>query len=346
MGGVLHNGNGSRDLHTLKVTPMPNNKQIVRQLDILREFSTRKYGVTIRELAEGQGVSTRTIHRDLNDLQEAGFFLDAEVREGQKYWKFDQNTDLLSLKFPIDEIIALKFIEGIVSSLAGTPFNEAFNKTLNRIRTTLPEDMRAFLARAGTAYYPHQRGQKAQIPPEIFATAHRAIKERKICNVTYRAITTGQTKTYPITPFRLLYYHNGFYLLCRNPNYGDLLTLAAERIQALEITAQPFGYPYDLDIEGRVQQAFGIVLEDPIPIKVRFSASQAPYVKQRIWHPSQEIEELDTGEIILSFRAGGLHEIKSWILSHGAEAEVLEPPGLREEITAELKKNLHFYQKT
>ena len=118
---------------------MPNNKQIVRQLDILREFSTRKYGVTIRELAEGQGVSTRTIHRDLNDLQEAGFVLDAEVREGQKYWKFDQNTDLLSLKFPIDEIIALKFIEGIVSSLAGTPFNEAFNKTLNRIRTTLPE---------------------------------------------------------------------------------------------------------------------------------------------------------------------------------------------------------------
>ena len=325
---------------------MPNNKQIVRQLDILRGFINRKYGVTIRELAERQGVSTRTIHRDLNDLQEVGFLLDAEVREGQKYWKLDKNTDLPSLNFPIDEIIALKFIEGIVSSLAGTPFNEAFKKTLNRIQTTLPKAMRAFLARAGTAYYPHQRGQKARIPPEIFATAHRAIKERKICNVTYRAITTGQTKTYPITPFKLLYYHNGFYLLCRNPNYGDLLTLAAERVQALELTAQPFAYPHDLDIEDRVQQAFGIVLEDPIPVKVRFSASQAPYVKQRIWHPSQEVEVLDTGEIILSFRAGGLHEIKSWILSHGAEAEVLEPPALREEITAELKKNLHFYQKT
>ena len=59
--------------------------------------------------------------------------------------------------------------------------------------------------------------------------------------------------------------------------------------------------------------------------KVRFSAWQARYIKQRTWHPSQEIEELDNGEIILSFQAGGFYEIKSWILSHGADAEVLEP---------------------
>ena len=325
---------------------MANTRQIVRQLDILREFSTRKYGVTIRELAAQQDVSTRTIQRDLTAIDEVGFSRKSDVRDGEKYWKLDQNKNLPPLNFPIDEIIALTFIEGIVSPLEETPFNEAFKKTLNRIRTTLPDKMRAFLERAEAVYHPHQRGQKAQIPPQIFKTVHEAINERKICNVTYSAITTGQTKTYPITPLRLLYYHNGFYLLCRNPNYDNLLTLAAERIRALEITDQTFEPPEDLNIEDRVQQAFGIVLEAPIPVKVRCSASQAPYVKQRIWHPSQEIEELDTGEIILSFQAGGLHEIKSWILSHGAEAEVLEPAALREEIIEELKKNLNFYQKT
>ena len=325
--------------------PMADTRQIVRQLDILRELSTRKYGVTIRELAEEQGFTTRTIQRDLAALGEVGFLLDADVREKKKYWKLDQKTGL-PLNFPIDEIIALTFIEGIVHSLAGTPISEAFKKTLNRILTTLPKDMRAFLERAGAAYYPHHRGQKTRPSPEVFTTAHRAIDERKICNVTYRAIATGQTKTYPITPLRLLYYHNGFYLLCRNPNYDNLLTLAAERIRALEITAQSFEYPDDLDIEDRVQQAFGIVLEDPVAVKVRFSASQAPYVRQRVWHPSQEIEALDTGEIILSFQAGGFHEIKTWILGHGAEAEVLEPPVLRDAIIEELEKNLTFYEKT
>ncbi len=325
---------------------MPDTRQIVRQLDILRELAARRYGATIRELADIYKVSTRTIQRDLTDLSEVGFSLYPDEQDRQKYWKLVQNKNLPPLNFPIDEIIALTFIEGIVNSLEGTSFKAAFKKIRNRIRTTLPEPMSAFLEQAGAAYYPHLRGQKDQISPEILEIAHRAIEKRKICNVTYHAITTGQTKTYPITPLRFLYHHSGLYLLCRNPNYDDLRTLATERIQALEITSQTFENPVDLNLEDRVQQAFGIVLEDPIEVKVRFSASQAPYIKQRIWHPSQEIEELDSGEIVLSFRAGGFYEIKSWILSQGADAEVLEPASLRKKIIEELEKNLNFYEKT
>ena len=323
---------------------MPDKKQIVRQLDILRTLNAWRYGATLQELADESGVSTRTIQRDIKDLKEAGFLIDDEVRDRRTYFKLKNN--LPPLNFPIDEIIALTFIEEIGSPLEGTPYKEAFQKTLNRIRTVLPEEMHAFLEEASAAYYPHHRGQKEPPFPEVFKTAHRAIKERKVCNVTYHAITTGQIKTYPITPFRLLHYHNGYYLICRNPNYDDLLTLAAERIQDLEITSQTFEPPDDLDIENRIQQAFGITLEDPMDVKIRFSAWQARYIRQRTWHPSQEIEELDNGEIILSFQASGFYDIKSWILSHGADAEVLEPADLREEIIKELKKNLNFYKKT
>ncbi len=322
---------------------MSDTRQIVRQLDILRTLLAWTFGVTYRKLADESGVSERTIQRDIKVLREVGFIIEEEERDyGKKYFKLVKNN-LPPLNFPTDEIIALTFIEGIISPLEDTPYKEAFQRTLNRIRTTLPEPIQAFLEKAGAAYYPHHRGQKELISPQIFETAHRAIDERKVCNITYCAITTGQTKTYPITPFRLLYYHNGYYLLCRNPNYDDLLTLAAERIQDLEITTQTFEPPDDLDIENRVQQAFGITLEDPIDVKIRFSAWQARYIKQRSWHPLQEIEEQDNGEIILSFRAGGFYEIKSWILSHGADAEVLEPPALREEIIEELEKNLTLY---
>lgn len=324
---------------------MSDKKQIVRQLDILRTLLAWRYGATLQELADESGVSTRTIQRDLNTLSDVGFMIDGEMRDGKKYFKLVKNN-LPPLNFPIDEIIALTFIEGIGSPLEGTPYKEAFQRTLNRIRRVLPEEMRAFLEEAGAVYYPHHRGQKALIYPKVFKTAHRAIKEHKICNITYCAITTGQTKTYPITPFRFLYYHNGYYLICRNPKYDDLLTLAVERIQDLEITSQTFEPPDDLDIENRIQQAYGITLEDPMDVKIRFSAWQARYIKQRTWHPSQEIEKLDNGEIILSFQAGGFYDIKSWILSHGADAEVLEPADLREEIIKELKKNLNFYKKT
>ncbi len=327
---------------------MPDNKQIVRQLNILFDLAARRYGVTYRELAEQWDVSTRTIQRDLNDLLEVGFIINREPRDGIIYITLEKTNLPLPLNFHTDEIIALTFIEGIISPLEDedTPYKKAFQNTLNRIRATLSEPMRTFLEKAGAAYYPHRRKQKELISPEVLETAHRAINEHKVCNITYRAITTGETKTYPITPFRLLYYHNGHYLLCRNPKYDDLLTLAAERIQALELTSETFEPPDDLDIENRIQQAYGITLEDPIDVKIRFSAWQARYIKQRIWHPSQEIEERDTGEIILTFRASGFYDIKSWILSHGADAEVLEPAALREAIMEELKKNLTFYQKT
>ena len=50
-------------------------KQIVRQLDILRELQVRRYGMSARELADEYNVDRRTIQRDLGDLSEAGFIL-------------------------------------------------------------------------------------------------------------------------------------------------------------------------------------------------------------------------------------------------------------------------------
>ena len=320
---------------------MSNTRQIVRQLDILRELASRHLGASIQELVERFGVTRRTIERDLNDLSEAGFPLYIEKIDRRNYWNLTSTSTVPPLNFPVSELIALTYITGI---LEGTPFKGEFSKTLNRIRTTLPEKMGAFLEQA--AYHPHIRGQKAQVTPRIFQQAHRAINERLICNVTYRAITTGQSKTYPIVPFRFLYHYDGVYLLCRNPKYGNLLTLAAERIQELEVTSQSFEESVDTEIEEQLHTAFGVVLESPMAVSVRFSASQAPYIKQRIWHPSQEIEELDDGRIILSFEAGGLYEIKTWILSHGASAEVLAPASLREEIIEEIEKNLSSYKKT
>ncbi|MDE3000455.1 MAG: transcriptional regulator [Gemmatimonadota bacterium] len=320
---------------------MANTRQIVRQLDILRVLRARRHGASIQDLVDDFGVTRRTIERDLGDLGDAGFPLYAVKRGRQNLWNLVHDKEVPPLNFPVGELVALTYIAGIVE---GTPFKEDFKNTFERIRNTLKGSMRAFLEQA--AYHPQVRGQKAQVTPRIFREAHRAITDRRICNVTYRAIATGQNKTYPIMPFRFLYHYDGVYLLCRNQKYGDLLTLAAERIQDLEVTTESFEDAVDSEIEEQLRQAFGVVLESPISVRVRFTASQAPYIRQRIWHPSQEIEELDDGRIILSFEAGGRYEIKSWILSHGASAEVLAPASLREEIIDEMEKNLSFYKKT
>jgi predicted DNA-binding transcriptional regulator YafY len=59
---------------------MARNRQVVRQWQIVRQIEGR-HGKTLRELAEAFGVTTRTIRRDLEALEEAGFPLVDELEE-------------------------------------------------------------------------------------------------------------------------------------------------------------------------------------------------------------------------------------------------------------------------
>ena len=61
---------------------------LVRQWILLREISSRRLGLTIKEMARDYGVSQRTIRRDLMTLQRVGFPLEErESDHGRKHWR-------------------------------------------------------------------------------------------------------------------------------------------------------------------------------------------------------------------------------------------------------------------
>ena len=70
---------------------------------------------------------------------------------------------------------------------------------------------------------------------------------------------------------------------------------------------------------------------------IRFDSYIAPYVKERTWHPSQQLEEMKDGSVILSMNVEGIAEIRSWVLSFGSHAEVLEPEEFRKEVVEEIR---------
>ena len=71
---------------------MPRNAEVIRQWTILREVErTRGAGVTIDDLASLCAVTTRTIRRDLQALEEAGFplFDDRSHDDGRTRWNMN-----------------------------------------------------------------------------------------------------------------------------------------------------------------------------------------------------------------------------------------------------------------
>ena len=58
----------------------------------------------------------------------------------------------------------------------------------------------------------------------------------------------------------------------------------------------------------------------------------AERIEERIWHESQKTQRRRDGSIDLHLRLGSLVEIERWVLSWGADAEVLAPAELRKSI--------------
>ncbi len=63
---------------------MPRNRQVVRELQMILALERSRYGATLQELAGEYGVSTRTIRRDLEALQEAGVPV---IEEREHRWR-------------------------------------------------------------------------------------------------------------------------------------------------------------------------------------------------------------------------------------------------------------------
>ena len=135
------------------------SKQLVRQLDTLRELQAARYGLTVHELAQEYGVKVRTVQRDLWDLREAGFILGEERRDQRVYYKLDKETGL-PLNFPVLEVAAMIFAERAGLGLAGTPFGEHLRSGVRRLTAAMAPEMRQFLERAADAYVPLARGHK------------------------------------------------------------------------------------------------------------------------------------------------------------------------------------------
>jgi predicted DNA-binding transcriptional regulator YafY len=132
---------------------MPRNAEVIRQWTILRDLESARR-LTIDELAARTGVTTRTIRRDLEALQEAGFPLFDEVHENKRYWTLEQRAfrRLDDTGFNLAELSALYFTRTLAEGLAATPFQQDLRNAFDKLATALTPGMRQFLDRLPLAF--------------------------------------------------------------------------------------------------------------------------------------------------------------------------------------------------
>ncbi|MCX7793302.1 MAG: WYL domain-containing protein [Thermodesulfovibrionales bacterium] len=144
--------------------------------------------------------------------------------------------------------------------------------------------------------------------------------------------------------FKIIHYVDEFYICGQIKRENEIVILSLHEIEEIKILKKTYSIPEDFSIEKYLESAFGIIPGRKEEIHLQFQKEIADYIKQRLWHTSQKIEEKEDGSVILKMNVAINEELIKWILSHGSRIKVLKPDRLRDLIRSEIEKTLGGYK--
>jgi predicted DNA-binding transcriptional regulator YafY len=318
---------------------MPRGDQLTRQWRLVQLLAGR-LGRTLAQLAGELGVTKRTVQRDIEVLSVAGFPVTSETRNGTVFWHFMEGFHAEApVALTLTEQMALYFAKSLFKPLQGTPMYESLESAMQKVGSQLPAQSFRFLRGLNHGIAVSCFGLKDYSrSKDVIEKLTRAVFHKFTARILHRTLQHDEPIEREVDPYRLWYVNNGLYLVGHDHRNNDLRTFAVERIQSVTLTNRRFEIPPDFNFEEFRQTAFNMIWGESQEVKIRFSPSQAPYIRERTWHPSQQIETKPDGSIILKLQIADLDEVKRWLIGFGADGVVLGPEALRAEIARECAK--------
>lgn len=316
--------------------------QAARLHDLIRIVEMR-YGATVAEMVEECQVTRRTIYRDLQALMDAGYPLVSERQaDGQVAYRFIAGySKIPPLTLSLDELMTLYLCRGQLEFLQGTPFSDDLEAIFARLRSLLPPRNVAHLERIAEAFSPRFQGYKDYSSQrQILVDLRQALLKQQRCRIDYRPAQRS-SHSYLIDPYTLLFYNNALYVGAYAHNRKDIRLFAIDRIQSITLDLQRFEVPENYHPGQLTGTAFGLIDDGPgYELELYFAACIAHLIRERIWHPQQQMDEHPDGSLTLRFCASGDKEILSWLYSYLPHVRVVRPESLRRQFVAGLQAAL------
>mgnify|MGYP006292301189 CR=1 FL=1 len=324
---------------------MARGDQLGRQWQIIQLLVSARRGWSAADLARELEVNPRTVYRDLEALQVAGFPLYTEKVEGKNLWSvLDTVKHQVPVPFSLPELMALYFGRDMLRVFQGTVFHDALDSLFHKVRTTLPPESVNYLERVEQTLHVGLKPYKDYARfREMIQRAEEAAREQRTLEIVYYTMSRRREGRRRVDPYRIWFFNGTFYLIGHCHQRCEVRIFALDRIRMLSVSKERFEVPEDFDLEAFLRPSLGVFQGEPVRVRIRFAPEAAGYIREKVWHESQAITPEEDGSVVFEAEVAGLEEVRFWVLGWGSLAEVLEPEALREAVRAEARALVERY---
>ncbi|MBO6515278.1 MAG: WYL domain-containing protein [Bacteroidia bacterium] len=289
-------------------------------------------------------VSKRTVQLDIQMMRSDKLGYNAPiVVYDKKYYKYDED-DYSITDIPITDS-DMKVLSETVEMLKQFKDFSLFSELGGIIQRL--ED-KVYTEKTHQASIIHLDKNESLKGLQFLDPLYQAILKKIVLKVTYQSFTARQASVMTFHAYILKEFNNRWFVVGRSHKKHQILTLALDRIVALNYDFATDHEIHDFDGDTFYDNTIGVtVLNDAQlqEVHVRLDHKNAPYVMTKPFHHSQQlVEQHEDRSMTFRLRVHLNFELERMILGFGDAIEVLKPRHLRKRIMEKHRRALERYE--
>jgi predicted DNA-binding transcriptional regulator YafY len=285
-------------------------------------------GITVKDIARLCAVDLRTTYRDLDALESE---LNVPVWQNGNKRGVIAGYSLPPIPFTIPEAMNIYLALRLMQNYSRW-YDPNIASTFAKLIPVVPPMIRTQIQNSIEWAEKQPRNEKLV---HIFEVLINAFVSQHRVTIWYQELADPEPQervieTYfiePTTP------SHASYIIAYCHLKKSICALKLNRIEKIRMENETYTVPADFNAMDYFSSAWGVFVEEPVEtVKLRFAPRLNRPISEALWHPSQIMESLPDGSLIMTLRVHLTVDFRSWVFSWSDGVEVLEPASLRDYI--------------
>lgn len=280
--------------------------------------------VKAQDLADRFDVSLRTIYRDMRSLEQAGIPIYGEAGTG---YSLTEGYKLPPTSFTPEEILSLAASEKLMQKFVDPDMFRHFTTAIGKVRSYLRySEKSSIMVLEENMWMSSPSAMFNENVPDALSILFEAISNRKIVEMEYRAVQRDEANQRLIEPVGVYHEGNFWYFVAYCHLREAHRKFRIDRIEKIKTTTANFSKehkPLSHYLDKKE-------ISNPVTVRIRIDRAFARYLTWERSYYGFVGDERDGDAVIMTFHSTNLEqEFARWYLRFADQAEILEPPALK-----------------